>query len=260
MSNLKKIIVDLFILLVLFSSQAFAFQAGDLVLTVYNQTTGSTELGIDLGSWSSLSQDLTSATPITLASAGSINLTTLGASFWSDLNAGIFSFSSTNPSLSYDIMGTTDNTTAPNIKTGGVTGFGNNGNTITGWYQSQSGGASNTGALDATNHSSYYYIMETHGTVIGAMGGYNKDATSALNLANLDSGQVATMYLYGFLANNVQSGAGSNPYLAAIDFLSNGSVVLEANATQATPIPAGFMLFGSGLLGLFGLKRTKEAA
>jgi hypothetical protein len=254
MRNIKKIMIHLVILLVVFSTQAFAFATGDLILSVYNNTATTPEIGIDLGSLSSL--NLNNTVAVTL---GNINLSALGTSSWSDLNAGIFAYTSTASSTTAYFATTTNGT--PSIKTGSLTSFTNDANLVTNYYQTQSGGTSTTPALATTNHNTYYYTMDTHGTVEGAYGGYNKDIADnpEANLANGDSGTSTTLYLYEFLSNTAVAGANGNPYVAMIDIMSNGNIVLDANASTV-PIPAAFLLFGSGLLGLIGLKRKQIAA
>jgi hypothetical protein len=62
------------------------------------------------------------------------------------------------------------------------------------------------------------------------------------------------MYLYHFNVGKA-SAAANTPYYSILQINSNGSIVAETAPPAATPIPASILLFGSGLLGLVGLKR-----
>ena len=239
------------VLMTALSSQAFAyFSNNDLIEVVYNGTTA--ERAIDLGNLATLNLD-TIASSLTLAGADSINLSALQASSWSDLKVGFFAYSGST----YQEYFATTATTAPVINTAARTSFSNAySSTVGTYYGTQLGGTTNQ-IVDASpsNVNSYVKKMDSNGTAPGYFAGFNTAASSLgeASLAALDNGGSVTMYLYHFNLVSAAPGANGTPYSGILTLNANGSTVAES--TAATPIPASILLFGSGLLGLVGLKK-----
>jgi hypothetical protein len=65
------------------------------------------------------------------------------------------------------------------------------------------------------------------------------------------------MYLYKYnlvTLDNDDDGVPSTPWIGVVRLYSDGEVVLNPSAV---PIPGSLLLLGSGLLGLFGIRRKK---
>jgi hypothetical protein len=234
------------VLMTALSSQAFAyFENNHLIEVVYNGTTA--ERAIDLGDLSTLSLD-DIASRVTLTGAGSINLAALGASSWSQLKVGLFAYSGS----SYQEYFANTLTTNPGINTANRTGFGNAYSSVANTYYRTTLGGTTSQIVDGlpTNSNSYRAKMNQTGTNPGGYAAFNHaPATGEASLAALDTGGSVTMYLYHFNLVTAVPGANAD-YMGKLTLLADGSTVADA-----TPIPASLLLFGSGLLGLVGLKK-----
>lgn len=247
--KLRFITVLTIVLMTALSSQAFAYFANnDLIEVVYNGTTA--ERAIDLGSLTTLNLSALTS-PLTLSGANSINLSALQASSWSQLNVGFFAYSG---STYQEYFATTQNTT-PAIVSSSRTAFANAYSSVAGLY-----GGSGTQIVDASTSSPNTYVkkMDSNGTTPGYYAGFNNESQNGLigeaNLAALDTGGSVSMYLYHFNIVTAVNGVLGTPYSAILTLNANGSTVAQA----VTPIPASILLFGSGLLGLVGLKRKSS--
>lgn len=101
---------------------------------------------------------------------------------------------------------------------------------------------------------SYYVHMDSSGPGLGNFGSLvplttHGDATTTLAAA-------VTQELYYLDSNNNWPNFVDTGYKATIN--TDGSVTI-AQTTAATPIPAAIYLMGSGLLGMVGLRRRKNA-
>jgi hypothetical protein len=67
------------------------------------------------------------------------------------------------------------------------------------------------------------------------------------------------MQLFGFTGNGT-AGALQSYILGTATLDASGNLTITANQTSAVPLPAAVWLFGSGLLGLFGVARRRAAA
>jgi hypothetical protein len=253
--KIRSIVINLVILMVAFSTQAFAyFSNNHLIEVVYNGTTA--ERAVDLGDISTLSLD-NHTTDYQLSSAGSINLTALQASSWSDLRIGYFAYNTAGK----EYFATTQQTT-PTIISGSRTGFtGAYSSVVNTYYNSQLGGSTHQ-IVDAlpTNLNAYVKKMDASGSVKGQYAGFNKDATAGeSNLSALGTTGYVDMYLYQWDLVTANAGPdATSPYVGILRLMADGSTVLLHQ--EAVPIPASFLIFGSSLFGLFGLKRKNVQA
>lgn len=108
-----------------------------------------------------------------------------------------------------------------------------------------------TGSTTATN--GFYKLLNPSGN-IGSMGQLLNVATqfAASQPALVDGGQVSQGLWY------FKAGDTAGTLLGSISTLSTGTSVYTANTV--TPIPAPFVLMGSGLLGLVGIRRKNRKA
>ena len=125
-------------------------------------------------------------------------------------------------------------------------------------YQVTAGGA-NSVSMQQSNGQSYWTNMNVSGSSIGTMGGYidAMHAGAEQNLAALSTTGYVDQVLY-YYGSNPDSG---NPG-TAVGYLrtyADGHTVLNPANAPTTPIPAAAYLFGSGLLGLIGLRRKMAA-
>ena len=249
---MKKKIVMLIAAAMMTLSASSAFAAfGDLELirVVYERTTGSTETLTDLGNVSSVL-----ATGGTFAGTGALTATTsanLAVAYFAldSTNGQLWATSKTGQSLG-DLTtissGTFNLYTYYNATTGVKTTKG-----IT-----TTGQAFGVGSQSAAN--SYKSKLSAAAGSLGGALPINSAESSLGSLVGANSGSV-TQNLY-FWANGYASVAAdyTGALAATITTSFNGTTTIAPVAT--TPIPPAFFLMGSGLLGMFGLRRKNKVA
>jgi hypothetical protein len=249
----KKIIVLLAgALMALSASSAFAnFTDGDLIRVVYQRSTGTVEVATDLGSLSTLLA--TVATDHTVTVGGGADAFTLATGNAATVSTGdyyVAYFASNRSGVKQLWLSGTDA-----LKTGSLkTSLGNS--VVTALYNEYGKGNSGT-VVSTTDDANSYKVkagdVGSFGTVM-TTGYTNVDAS----LATLASGSVLqTLYFsadYGksALLTTVMDGT------TAITLLTNADGSTTINGTP-TPIPAAMYLLGSGLMGMVGLRRKKNA-
>ena len=125
--------------------------------------------------------------------------------------------------------------------------------------------SSNEALSDGTafNGSTFDHIMHTghyqNSEFTGSFNGYNTDWFYGTGKFTGEDPDPLKMYLYKFTytadGHTYIPGAGDQPYQGVVSFYSNGSVVLNATKpppVAPVPVPAGFILLGSGITALFG--------
>lgn len=249
---MKKKIVTLLaaaLMAVAFAAPAMAaFENYDLVRIVYN-TAGTQEIYTDLGNVNTAISN-----PATLgntsfitgqtgsAAAGTLDSGTLfGNTALSNLNVAYVAFDTANSNVTYTSAGAT----APSSIDNGV--FYNSIGSFQGYLKGLTITNGN-GIGNATNPNSYASIFQAQGA--GLLGGM-LDVSMEANLAALASGGTVTQHLYFFADNSAGTAADTGLTLTTN---STGTT-----SSTPTPIPPSFLLMGSGLLGMVGIRRKFNA-
>ncbi|MGC1456606.1 MAG: hypothetical protein WA946_15585 [Nitrospirota bacterium] len=249
---MKKIIL-LFVammLMVSFAGQAMAaFDEGDLIRVVYSGTGAGTEYATDLGAFSA-------SAPLTTNVAFNTDTFSL-----SKLGSGA---TLANTNVAYFILSNTANGGNGSAYASGPANAGNiNPYAFWGSFSPAAGstldtyrGAAvgNNATVAQTGTYSYWNMMNGGGTMIGTMGNYLASGDAEKNLGALATSSYVDQVLY-YYGSDPSSGA-QGTSIATIRTFADGSTQLVA---QATPIPAAIYLFGSGLMGLVGLRRKTVA-
>ncbi len=235
------------LLLLGFSSQAMAsWSNGDLIQVVY-QSGGQYEEATDLGAFN-----------LTTAYSGAT--TTFSAPAITLAGQGVFSGATWDKQqIAYFIAtGTSYTAWTSGPSTGQSTGtsrqwgpFQTQGATIMNKYASLNTGAQ--GTLPQSDLQSYFLLMDKQGSQIGSFYGMIAAGNGETNMAALaNPGGYVDSYLYYYAnANSNTQGV----QVADLRTFSNGTTQLVGTAT---PVPAPALLFGSGLLGLIGLRRKES--
>lgn len=250
---MKKIMM-LFVAMMLvvgFTGQAMAaFEEGDLIRVVYRMSANGTgtEYATDLGAFSATS-------PLTLTAIYNTNnfdLAKVGASSMADVNVAYFVMSST-----------ANGGNGAAYASGSTTGGAVNLYAFWGSYQPAASNTLDTFKMNAvgnnasvsqSNAYSYWNSMNGGTFYTGTMGNYLASGDAEKNLATIGTNGYVDQVLYYY--GDPDNGAnGMN--VATIRTFADGHT--EAVAVANTPIPAAIYLFGSGLMGLVGLRRKTAA-
>ncbi len=253
---MKKIMMLLIVGLLMLgvSGQAMAaFNEGDLIRVVYTGTGSGTEYLTDLGNFSSLTSYNPGST--STLSTDPFSLSSVGASNWSNVSIGYFimSTSANNGNGAAWTSGPAGGTTVNN----GGFWAGMVGNaTMVLQGAAFAAGSNSSVQWSQSNGSSYWTWMNNGGFGTGTMGGYLQSANGEANLAALSTtGYVdQVLYYYGSDPDTAASGA----QVGVLRTYANCITVLNPVA-PSVPIPAAAYLFGSGLIGLVGLRRKMAA-
>ncbi len=243
-------------LMTLSASSAFAaFTDLELIRVVYERGTGSTETLTDLGNVNTILNDATTKGAQTFAGTGALTATTPA-----NLAVAYFALDSTNGQLW--------STSKNGQSMGDLTGMSSGTISLYSYYNATTG-IKTTQGTTATGQaygigvqsaaSSYVKKLSASGqagTLGNALPLAGSAETSLGSLVGATSGSV-TQNLYFWAngyANDPADYTGVNNFTITTNF--NGTSVV----TAATPIPPAFFLMGSGLLGMFGLRRKNKVA
>jgi hypothetical protein len=247
-------LISMFMVMTLCSQASAYFDVDHLIQVVYNAGTieRATDLGVIGGS---IALDYHGAAQ-TLAAAGTIDPSAFGVeNGWADLSVAYFAWNDTDPNrIGY--FATTVNTDQGANKTP-FTNFRTSAARVKDTYSALGGPTVNS---SASADNGYNMKMNQGGSVPGAYGAFNKSPeTGEASLADLLTIGYVDMYLYkytvGTVVSLVSGPDATTDYIAIIRLFADGSTKLMDSNPAAVPIPASFLLFGSGILGMFGLKR-----
>jgi hypothetical protein len=116
----------------------------------------------------------------------------------------------------------------------------------------------NSSTLSQSNTYSYWNNMNGGGTMIGTMGNYLASGNAETNLAGLSTTGYVDQVLF-YYGSDPDSGAHGTRTAYLRTFADGHTAVTATDPTAQTPIPAAVYLFGSGLMGLVGLRRKMAA-
>ena len=256
---MKKLLVVLAACLLVFGVAGRAnayFAQGDLIRVVYQTTAsgGTYEQATDLGSVASIEANPSSLT----ASGDQYNLET-GA-------GGAKAFSSlSNLDVAYFAV----NTSTPEFWTSGTTGASETNNGYTGALATMTAAnnilahayaptASSNGTANAwyllTGANAYYKLMDGNGTNVGSFNQYYLSGTGDGEIALVAGGSVQQDLFDWTNPSTKSTILGSLTLTTTLS--STGIISTSATPAAGTvPIPPSVLLFGSGLLGLVGIRR-----
>lgn len=237
------------------ASQAMAYFAGttELVRVVFNRN-GTVEVATDLGNINTLAATAPNAN---LAVGNGTAAFTVGqvtgAGSMADLFVAYFAtdgitnawIAGTSPILAGSRKGTSLNTGVESINT---------------YYNSLGGTTGTVVGSHGVGNNTYTELFNQ--TTLGGYGNFVNQSTdlqfgTEVNLANLVAANGFTdQILYGFIGNAnatiAPTGVAGVTIRTLVDANGNGYTVINPSAV---PIPPSVLLFGSGLLGMIGIRR-----
>ncbi len=254
---MKKIMMLLIAVVMLFSvtGQAMAaFNEGDLIRVVYNTSNDPVsgahyfEYATDLGAFqpTSLSGMTANTDAFNTSSVGGAS----GTATFSQMNVAYFIMNSSGYAASTSASG--------NINTYAFWGS----------YQPAASNTLGTFAAAAVGNNakvamdsgySYWTQMNGGGTMIGTMGNYLATGDAEKSLAALSTTGYVDQILYYYGADPDSGIKGTKA--SYIRTFADGHTTVSAidPSLPSVPIPAAIYLFGSGLMGLVGLRRKTAA-
>jgi len=230
------------------------FETGNLILVAYNQDTA--EIGVDLGNVDYVN-GLTAAptvlaTGLDFSAAGPLNT----------LSMGMYESNADFTTYAWDLYFATTVPTVSAYSHNWSNGmyFSSQEKSIGGYYNGLPG--TNVVVADPKHASSYDVLMNMGSTGPGNYGGMNGDLT--VGEAKLGTDPV-DMYLYHFRSVGysgmelVMSEVVAGQDWVAKLTLDNGTLTaVNQLPASEVPVPATVLLFGSSLLGLFGIRRKNS--
>ncbi len=234
-----------------------AFVQGDLIRVVYD-SVGAKEYATDLGSWATI----TGATNGTVVGGGvdAFTLANTGAASLGNLYVGYYLIDATAGANQVAIAA---DITAASMTSGSRKFSGTNsalGGALTNYAANVISGTNSALLADKTAGNTFF--VKAGNSVVGA-GDYGSWVTAATNPGGVLN--LAALATTGYLDQNIFTWAGAN--LAAnnaltaaapsftVRTMADGTTVLGNGNAAAVPVPPAFFLMGSGLLGIFGVRR-----
>ncbi|MGD9162205.1 MAG: hypothetical protein PVG39_27595 [Desulfobacteraceae bacterium] len=252
MKKLFSLIVVVGMLFTFAGQAAAAWDDNDLILAIFNKDYEGNEIVINLGD---LSEIDFKAKDVVLSS-GQVTVAD-----WADLLMGITAYESST----YTEYFATTSTLEPGVDMASWNNFNTNISKAYSGYNGLDADADDLVVHSATDGGSeginWGALMNQKYTVPGSYAGINADfsngeaALDVLDVPGADN--YVDMYLYKYAGvinlDNDDDNDPSTPWIGIIRLDSNGTVTLNP-----VPIPGSLLLLGSGLLGLFGIRRKKS--
>ena len=235
-----------------------AFTDGELIRVVYD-SVGSKEYATDLGTWASV----TGAANGTVVGGGvdAITLANTGAASLSDLYVGYFLMDKTVSANQFVVAGDANGLTSGAKKFNTSTAFLHSATTN---YAVNTIAGTNSAVLPDKKGSNTFFQAQNYAIGAADYGGWTLGTNpgGVLNLAALTTTGYVDQTIYNWQLGNLQSPGTAMPGTAAftVRTMADGSTILGNNNTAApVPVPPAFFLMGSGLLGIFGVRRKMNA-
>ena len=203
------------------------FEDGNLIRIVYS-ISGDLEVATDLGAWSGIGENTAIGDDFT--SLTGTNYADLQVAYMMDVDNTSYWFSS-----QLGVTPVTNTRTTPQNFTIQTT-YGLDGSSMV------AGSKANTG--------SYFVKMDNGGNAVGKFSAFYVAELGEANLADLATVGYVDQSLFYFAS---KSTAGVE--VAVIRTMADGTTIINPGTTTETPVPASLLLFGSGLLGLVGVRR-----
>jgi len=230
-------------LMTMTASSAFASFADSELIRVYYDRNGA-EYATDLG----LVRDLTKGGASTTI-AGSFGSLATGYVAYFALDRGTSQLWATGiESTPSTILGNATGLTS--LKSGTTSMYS--------LYNTQ-GGTTYSGLASAT--SSYKNkLSATQGWLANSITSRANTEASLSSLISTGTGSVTQNLYYWFSGVTTMAQYKTGYAVASITTLADGSTVIDSKLNPTTPIPPAFLLMGSGLLGMVGLRRKAKVA
>lgn len=226
------------------------FDNGDLIQVVYN--AAGSEVATDLGTMTG-THFTSNGNSMSFLGGGTISGTSVsgGSTFagvsLSNLHVVYLSYDTNNGSN--PIYFSSNSATAP-VFSGNGSQWGNANSLIQSLYYNGTGTQQQIVITGAVNNSSSY----TANFAGGDFGGLLTTPSAESSLSALAGGGTITQKLYYF----ADTANGSTAQNLALNLITNSNGTFTA-ADASTPIPPSFLLMGSGLLGMVGIRRKFTA-
>ena len=245
-----------------FAGTALAsFGNGELIRVVYD-TVGTKEYATDLGNWATITGLAATGNQTVGGGTDAITLANFGGTTtWSNLVVGYFLVDSTVGANQTAVAGDAGGLNSGTRK---FTGFSANAAQASTTYTvNAAAGANSVTLADKTAVNSYYTKLDSAGVTVGGYGSWVTVANpgGTKSLAALATTGFVEQTIYSWTGVNLAS-SGVLPGTAAftLQTMADGSTILNAGAAAApVPVPPAFFLMGSGLLGIFGVRRKMNA-
>ena len=230
------------------------FSGDDLIRVVYNTSTN-VEAVTDLGSIESLT-----GTTNNVVGGGAnsfMSVSGLSGSNLANDNVAYFAISTTyNGNTGKYLWASGSTTTASGITPSKWASSGAALQQLIGQWN-VNGNNSQTYIGNTTATPSYFVTANKTGTSIGSLDGFMNAASipnTEANLATLASTAVQQGLWYFGTANKTTA---AGVQQLELQTNADGSTTINPGSATPTPIPPAFFLMGSGLLGMFGLRRKR---
>ncbi len=240
------------------ASASAYFDPGTLTQVVYQEVDainfGTVEYGTDLGNVKTF--DVSTASNYLAAPVGNV---TKGNLNWSDLRLAYFASNYNGTSSGFYFATTSPIVTGASIKQ--ITPFDSAADATYWHYDNINSSGTQTVLSTPADLNSYDTTMNGLSKGPGQYAGLNSPAPELgeANLGALDTQDYVDMYLYkvGYDGGwKVIPGNGTD-YVAKMQFNADGSTIINPTSSPV-PVPTSVLLFGSGLLGLFGFRRKES--